>query len=121
WKPLDPDNPTPAEVNKLGYRDRLWGRRLYLQGRFAEAEKILTPVLNYQKRGDNNRTWAIIHLAFVLCVLKRFDEIISLIHAELTSLDAEPILSRLEHHNAQLKSNRSETLIKLGRYDEARA
>jgi hypothetical protein len=54
WRPLDAQNPSPPEIVVLGFRDRLWGRHLYIERRFAEAEKVLKPVLEREPPGGQN-------------------------------------------------------------------
>jgi tetratricopeptide (TPR) repeat protein len=119
WRPLDAQNPSPPEVVILGYRDRLWGRHLYLERRFAEAEKVLKPVLQRESLGGQNRAWVITHLADVLVAESKPEEIVPLIQAELAASEIRGSPPAVVLHISRLKINLGEALIELGRYSEA--
>lgn len=119
WRPLDAQNLCPAESSVLGYRDRLWGRHLYLERRFVEAEKILKAVLDREPPGLHNRAWVITHLADVLVAESKLEEILPLIQAELAASEVDGSPAPVAFHIARLKVNLGETLIELERYSEA--
>jgi hypothetical protein len=119
WRPLDAQNPSPPEVVVLGYRDRLWGRHLYLERRFAEAEKVLKPVLEREPPGGQNRAWVITHLADVLAAELKPEEIVPLIQAELTASEISGSPPAVVLRISRLKVNLGEALIEHGRYSEA--
>jgi hypothetical protein len=54
-KQKDSQNPSPAEMTTLRYRDRDLGRQFYLSRRFAEARVVLKSVLDHEGRGTHNR------------------------------------------------------------------
>lgn len=119
WRPLDAQNPSPPEVAILNYRDRLWGRHLYIERRFAEAEKVLKPVLEREPPGWQNRAWVITHLADVLVAESKPEEIVPLIQAELAASEISGSPPAVVLHISRLKINLGEALIELGRYSEA--